>query len=769
MRNRILIALILSVCTAKAQRGDKREHHSMDPVVPENLIPPSPVLSVDEALETFEVAPGFVIEAVAAEPLVDKPVALDFDPAGRMWICEMRGYMPDIDGKGESNPEGRIVILEDTTGDGKADKRTVFLDEILMPRSIAVFEEGVLFLDQSRLCWVKRNGDQPAGEPEVIDTRLASGGNVEHKINGLLPNLDNRYYLAKSDRRLHRENGEWKYERTSNRGQWGIARDDYGRLYHNNNSRMLFADLLAPNLLQGNPGVRMPYQERIKLGSDRVWPIRVTPGLNRAYLARSNGYDSNLLDPRTHKLINATAAAGMAIYRGTNFPSEWYGTGFITESSVNLVKAIRIEEEDGKLEGSHPLGEKEFLASTDERFRPVNIYNAPDGSLYLLDMYHGIIQHRTFMTSYLREQTLDRGLEGPAFGHGRIYRLRSTKGSLEPHQNIASLAGLELVKVLMHPNAWHRETAQRLLVERANPATIPHLATLADGGSPVARIHAIWSLEGMGALEAEHLAPALGGREEDSKVVASALWASTRLSPVERAKLQSMLTGLSVGSEEVAPYLARALGPLGTPDAFAALAKLLDRHERTPFVREAAVSGLDGHEVAFLEGPMKDSTDRDFVNWLREGSRDARKPERSSGARFKGRQLAAYERGKALFLGEAACFACHGTDGAGMDSLGPPLDGSEWVNGEPEILVKILLHGVTGPISVGGETYETTAEMPGLAMNPAMTDQRLSEIATYVRNEWSNEAAPVPISFISKIREQTQDRAGAYTAAELSP
>ena len=585
---RFPILPLLFTVAALAQQGDEKGAR-MDPVVPEKLIPPSPVLTVDQALKSFQLAPGFTIEAVAAEPLVEEPVCLDFDATGRMWVCEMKGYMPDIDGKGELNPEGRIVILEDTNNDGKADKRTVFLDKLLLPRALSVFEDGVLFMDEHRLCWIKRKGDAPDGEPTLIDSKLASVGNVEHKPNGLLPNLDNRYYLAKSDKRLQRVGSSWKIEPTSFRGQWGIARDDYGRLYHNNNSTLLFGDLLAPNLLQGNPGVKMKTKEFVQLGSNLVWPARVTPAVNRAYLSKAHGFASNTLDPKTFKLISTTAAAGMTIYRGTNFPDEWQGTAFTTEPVSNLIKAIRIEESAGIVKGSHPMGESEFLASTDERFRPVNAYNAPDGSLYILDMYHGIVQHHTYMTSYLRNQTLSRGLDAPASGKGRIYRIRATHGKIEPLQNLAALQGLELVKTLMHPNAWQRETAQRLLVARNDSATVPFLAKQTADGPSIARIHAIWTLEGMGALKAAHLAPAI--QSTDPKLQSSALWASTRLAPEELAKLEHVMIAASPAAPEVLPYLARALGPLGTTQAFAKLASILTTPGKIPLLREAAISG----------------------------------------------------------------------------------------------------------------------------------------------------------------------------------
>lgn len=756
--------LLLMSLFATAQQGDDKGAR-MDPVVPEKLVPPSPVLTVDQALKTFRLAPGFVIEPVVAEPLVDCPVCLDFDPKGRMWVCEMRGYMPDIDGKGETDPQGRIVILEDTNGDGKVDKRTVFLDKLLLPRAIAVFQDGVLFFDETRICWIKRNGDAPVGEPQVIDTKLLQGGNVEHKPNGLLPGLDNRYYIAKADRRLNRVGDHWELEPTTFRGQWGIARDDFGRLYHNNNSTLLFGDLLAPNLLQGNPEVKMKVKDFTQLGDNKVWPVRVTPAINRAYTAKAHGFDSNVLDPKTYKLISTTAAAGMTIYRGTNFPTEWYGTAFTTEPCCNLVKAIRITEKDGTLTGDHPLGESEFLASTDERFRPVNVYTAPDGSLYILDMYHGIIQHKTYMTSYLRNQTLSRGLEAPSYGQGRIYRVRSTTGKIQPTQDIASLHGLDLVKILMHLNSWQRETAQRLLVERKEPETIPFLEKLAVAGTAVPRIHAIWTLEGMGALKAEVLVTAIRGN--DARLQASALWASTRLAPAELEKLAPVIISAAPAANEVAPYLARALGPIGTPAAFIRLADLLGKEGKTPFVREAAVSGLDHHEIAFRDSSLKDSKDTALLAWLEEGAKDASAKSAASG--LTGEPLASFERGKTLFHGEAACFGCHGTDGGGMPNLGPPLDSSEWVNGKPKTLANILLHGLTGPIKVDGESYKPDADMPALGANPTITDQNLADIATYVRNEWTNKSGPVPLSVIQQQREETKSRgARAWTAAELS-
>jgi glucose/arabinose dehydrogenase/mono/diheme cytochrome c family protein len=764
-RTTVLAAALTA--TALAQNGDRKGHDKMDNVVPADQVPAAPVLTPAEALKSFKLAPGFVIEAVATEPDVEKPVALDFDGQGRMWVAELRGYMPDADGTGENNPLGRISILEDTDGDGKADKHTVFLDKLLLPRAVAVVAGGILFADQSNLYFVARNGDAPAGKPVVIDPNYSGGGNVEHKANGLIHGLDNWIYNSKSDRRYRNVAGKWVMETTTFRGQWGIAMDDYGRLFHNNNSTILFGDFVAPNLLQANPGVNLKLKEFSQIGNNRVFPSRVTPGVNRAYMAKSNGYNEDTLDPQSFKLTSTTAAAGMAIYRGSNFPAGWYNTAFVAESVVNLVKAVRFEDDKGKFKGSAPIANDEFLTSTDERFRPVNLYTAPDGSLYLVDMYHGIIQHKTYMTTYLRAQVLSRGLDGPALGHGRIYRIRAANGQLAPKVNLEAMATAELVKLLNHPNGWHRDMARRLLVERNDASATPLLEKLAAANdSPLGQIGALWALEGAGQLTAAPVLAAL--KASDPKVVASALWASTRITAApEQAKLEPALVSLKPANDEVAIYLARALGPLGSPSAFDALATLLGARGKAPFVREAAVSGLDHHENDFKTVAAAKLNDPALVKWLDEGAALAT-TKKSAESELSGEHLASFKRGKEMFLGSAACFGCHGADGAGMPNLGPPLAGSEWVTGKPETLLSILLHGMSGPITVAGEQYAPAADMPGLYQNTSITDANLADIATYVRAEWSNRATAVTPAQVAAQRKATASRAARpYSAKDF--
>jgi len=735
----------------------------MASVVPESEIPPAPVLSVNEALNTFQLPDGFTIEAIASEPMVDTPAALDFDSQGRMWVVELRGYMTDIDGTEEDQPLGRIVVLTDSNKDGKADQRTVFLENIVLPRTLAVLEKGLLYGDQQNLYFVKRDDLKPVGEPEIIDPKYSAGGNVEHKSNGLLHGRDNWIYNAKSSSRYRQFGEKWVKESTAFRGQWGITQDDYGRLYHNTNSQWLSGDQLLPNVLYGNPASKLKTNFSTRLGSNRVYPSRVTPAINRAYIAKENGYPSNTLDPETHKLINCTAACGPLIYRGTNFPDHMKGWAFACESAAFLVKAIEITEKNGKLSGSHPFEKSEFLTSTDERFRPVNLFNAPDGSIYLVDMYHGIIQHKTYMTTYLRKQTLSRNLDKPGLGKGRIYRIRHTGKDLAEIPDFSHADSETLARAFLNPNGWHRDMAQRVLVERGDTSAAPFLRKLIPfEENHLAQIHAMWALEGLGLLSAPDLVPLLAS--ENPKVATSAAYASLSLLHGERAKLIPALTALP-NSPEILPYKARALASIKSPEALQAVAFILENFGDQSFVKQAAIAGMADTAAMFAANhPPKDKKIMEAIDQTIAGIQEEIAPE----TYLSGEHLASFKRGEQLYIGRAACFGCHGGDGTGLPNLGPTLDASDWVTGSEERLTKVLLHGLSGPININGKRFVPQAFMPGLAQNPTLSNADLADVLTYIRSAWSNRAPQVTEATLARIREETKNRSGqVYTQEDF--
>ncbi|HJM63445.1 MAG: c-type cytochrome [Roseibacillus sp.] len=757
LRQFSFLALPIALISPLAGQQGDRKGHNMASFVPEDVIPPAPFLKVEDALKSFQLAPGFVIEEVVSEPLVDMPCMLKFDGNGQMWICELVGYMPDVDGKGENIAQGRIVILTDSDDDGRVDKRSIFLEKLLLPRSLYLLDDGILWANQESLFFQGRDGNKPVGKRVLVDKDYARGGNVEHKANSLVLGLDNWIYNAKSDRRYKRTKKGWVMEKTHFRGQWGIDRDDYGRLFHNSNSTLLVGDYTFPNAVYGNTNSKMKAGIAARISDNRVWPIRVTPGVNR-------GYQRNTVSPENYKLINATGASGLAVFRSHGLGKNLYGTAFITEATGHLIKAISYEDGEGKLVGKHTFGEKEFLASTDERFRPVNAYTAPDNSLYILDMYHGIIQHRTYVTSYLRKQILSRGLDKPGSGHGRIYRLRHKDQGRGPAPSLQELSATDLTRHLSHPNGWWRDTAQRLIVERGNESTRGALEDILQNDKPLARLHALWCLEGLGLLNAGHVTRALTSGDE--KFSSSALMAGLSLGERDKNALLPALAAFKAGRES-SIYKARLLAETGTSQAFDALVAELKINGGNPLVREAAFTGLKDREAVFLGVNNGRYNDGNLDKWLQEAlHRNTRKIKPPT---IKGEHLASFQRGEKLYMGRVACIGCHGAEGTGLPNLGPPLDESDWVNGDTKRLAKTLLHGLQGPITVSGQRYTPPAAMPGLSMNPTISDRDIADILTFIRHAWSNRSGKVEEAFIKESRETTRKQGGVpYTEKELN-
>jgi glucose/arabinose dehydrogenase/mono/diheme cytochrome c family protein len=594
------IALQLASVLVLAQQGDK-EGHDMAPPPAHWKIPAAPVVSPADAPATFVLEEGFELELVAAEPMLHDPVALAFDGNGRIWVAEMQGYMPDIDGKLEESTYGRISVLEDTDGDGKADKHTVFLEKYLLPRAVALTDadKTLLFADNEQLyeaeILIDEKGGIKAGKVTVVDAEYAEGGNPEHKPNGLVTALDNWVYNAKCDQRYKKVSGVWIKEKTEERGQWGIVQDNYGRLFTNTNSNLISAEEVAPSLSVRNPN--FPFRTKITstIKNQKLWPSRINSGVNR-------GYMKGTLDERGY-LVSPTAASGMAVYRGDQFPKEFAGNLFITEPAGNLVKrAVMTEGENGMRTIRSALEGSEFLTSSDERSRMVHAYTAPDGSLYLVDFYRGILQHSVYMTSYLRAQVVERGLDTP-IGLGRIWRVRHREGGAGSGQpRMQDESSLDLVAHLSHANGWWRDTAQRLIIERGEADVVaPALQWIVRGDSDaLAKIHAVWTLEGLGRLDTVTLDKAL--RSSHPRVVAEAIRAAESLvGGAESEKVFELLTLYREAANlHIRRQVAATLGLFGEK-AVPLLAEMVKNDEKDLLTGDIAVSGLSGHELALFK------------------------------------------------------------------------------------------------------------------------------------------------------------------------
>jgi putative membrane-bound dehydrogenase-like protein len=546
------------------------------------------------------------VELVASEPLVRDPVAVDWDLNGRLWVVEMSGYMRDITGANSRDPVGRIVVLEDDNGDGRMDKRTVFADGLVLARAIKVLDRGVL-VGEPPNAWLMRdtNGDLRMDAKELVTNQYGRlDADPQNNANEFHWALDNWMHGAAQDIAIRLKNGAVEVRRTLRRGQWGVAEDDAGRIYRNTNESALHVDLVPTPYYARNPNLLRTRGSYERLADDNpdlnlVWPVRPTPATNRAYqfgILRGDG-----------SLARFTAVCAPLVYRGDRLPSDLYGNVFVVEPAANLVSRIVVSDDGTTLRARKAYERGEFLASTDERFRPVYLSNAPDGTLYVVDMYRGILEDRLSMTEYLRDQIIARKLEQP-IGMGRIYRVVHETTRRDTSRFSADATPARLVAMLSHPNGWRRDTAQRLLVERRATSAAPALTNLAERAPDWrARLHALWTLDGIDAIEPATVTRALEDPSRDVRAAAIRLaerWLGRPNHPIQAAVLKQ----LQDADWSVRRQLAASLGALPAREREAAVVSLLDAHADDPVTLDAALSGLRGSEAAVLEAQMRRGT-----------------------------------------------------------------------------------------------------------------------------------------------------------------
>ena len=568
---------------------------------PIKFVVPTPAwLTPAEQLATFKIAPGYRIEPVVVEPMVEDPVSVTLDADGRMWVVEMVGYMRDVDGTGEQDPVGRIKVLEDADGDGTFEKATVFADKLVMPRAVVPVRGGALIGEPPELSFWATGPDGKGTKQTVIATDFGrKGGQPEHMANTLMVGLDNWVYAANHTSRYRFRQGKWVAEASRSRGQWGLGQDDWGRLFFSYNSDLARADVVPSQYLNRNPYYPANVGQNSALVPDHfVWPSHPTPGVNRGYQPKELRQDGTLQ--------RGTAVCGGTIYRGDLLPKEAVGDYFVAEPSANLVKRMKLVEKGGMIEAVDAYDGVEFLTSTDERFRPVSLNTGPDGALYVVDMYRGVLQHTGFLTNYLIKNIKARKLETPLHG-GRIWRIVPDKSAAAPKLVKLPTDPKSLVPFLAHANGAVRDLAQQRLVELNKDASVPGLEKMAGGGpTPQSRVHALWALEGMGKLEPSVAFEALADADPHVRAAAIRL-AEPQLVPALREQgLPEVLKLAGDKSPEVQFQLALTLSNVADPRADEAVAVLLTTTSADlDLMRDAVLSGLRGRELEFAERLLK--------------------------------------------------------------------------------------------------------------------------------------------------------------------
>lgn len=701
------------------------------------------------------------MEMVASEPLLTAPVAIDFDTKGRIWVAEMAGFMVNLEGDDEDLPSGSIKIMEDLDNDGIMDHAKTFLDSLVMPRALALVYGGLLYAESPNLYFVEIEDDKPVNRV-LVDSLYATVGNPEHQPNGLMMNLDNWIYNAKSNFRYQRKDGVWKKEPTTNRGQWGISHDNFGRLYYNNNSTQLLGDHILPNRLVRNKYFipRKGVDETLTK-DNRVYPLHAA-SVNR-------GYEEGVLN-QDSLLVNVTAACGPLVYRGGMFPADYDQNVFVCVPEANLIKRNILSFYGDRVEAKQAWQGKEFLASTDEGFRPVNLSNGPDGNMYVVDMHRGVIQHYAFLSPYLKKISAEKKLD-TILNYGRILRVRSKDKLAREIPDLETLPAPRLLDFLKDSNGWIRDRAQQYLIHKNDKGVLSGLKEMAlDNKSPLAQLHALYVLKGLNVLSFDFLQQlAISGGPEATAhaLVLMEDYASEKNVP----KAKDLFAELLNRNEPMLDlYLSTTLGIWAKYDQevfFSFIYDLSSKYKDNVIVQEAILSGSEGVMSALkLKLEEKDNLKNTDLDVLAAASLERQENNRPN--YIYSTQIArADSRTNGAILFRQICASCHSSSGEGIHGLAPPLVGSEYISNHLEQLGLIILHGLKGPLLINGEVYDNNHQMPGLKYNKSLSDKDISDIISYVTNAFSVNPKGLKPEKIKELRGVSSKDGMEYTEKEL--
>ena len=692
-----------------------------DPALYEKL---ARTYSPEESLKKIEVPEGYRLEIVATEPLINEPVIVTWDGNGNMYVAEMIRYMQDIDGTNPFDPVCQVVRLEDTDGDGRMDKRIVFADKLVLPRMVQCIDDWVIIRETNTLdLWGYRDtdGDGVSDEKKLMYEGGKRGGNLEHQPSGLDWNLDNWMYVTYTNKRY-----KWNKDHIiaepipAGTGQWGITHDDEGRHFFTTAGGERPAHDFQHAFVYGRSN--FPNQE--EAGFREVFPLVEIPDVQGG--ARRFRKENNTLN-------NFTGSAGVHIYRGDRLPKDLYGDVIIPEPVGRLIRRAKLVNDNGVMRVSSATPkDTEFIRSSDANFRPLNAATGPDGCLYIVDMYRGIIQEGNWVRkgSYLRPVVAQHGLDRN-IQKGRIYRLVHETTVKSKNIRMLDASPKELAALLTHPNGYYRDSAQKLLVARQETSITPLLEKIGrQHDNPIARLHALWTLDGIGALSTDLLKQGLS--DADYRVRCAAIRMCEE--PLRAGKLELIaslkpLVNDPHGSTVV--QLCLSLGRAGVDEGFPIIEAINNKYPDHDGVKAV----LGNYRSRIAEAKKAAALDA-LVN-----------------------------TGKTHY--QSLCFSCHGADGKGTpipgvegQTLAPTLIGSPRLLGKKDIAIRIVLKGLIGELD--GKTY------PGLMLPlESHDDEYLAAVLSYTRASWGNKADLVYPEDVAAVRKAIADRKTPWTTEEI--
>ncbi len=563
------------------------------PVVADAVEVPPPLSPADE-LKTISMPPGYKLELVANEPLVKDPIIAEFDGDGRLWVVEMSGFSINDQYEDSLEPINDVAAIEDTNGDGVFDKRTVFLDKLVLPRALKVLDKNCALVGEPPNLWkaCDTNGDLKSDTKELVDGGFGVRGNVEHTANGLYWGMDNTLVVSEFTYNIEYKDGKFSTTPNLSRGQWGVTQDNGGRIFRNVNTDPLFVDYVAPKYYLRNPNaVRTKglYENLVKQEDTLIWPVHPTKGINR-------GYREEIFRPDGSSTYYGGVSSPF-IYRADKLPKDIQNQAFVVDGPTNIVHALNLKNDNGNYSATDFYKKGEFIASTDIRFRPTQIVPGPDGAMYVVDMYRGISQDGPIQTDYLRDYNARRGL-AKGLNYGRIYRVVYDGMSFDKKPQMSKDTPAQLVEHLNHANGWWRDTAQQLIIQRGDKSVAPALQRLAASAPmPSTRAHALWTLDGLGVSDKATALKALDDASPDVRQAAVRIAEHWLTEPAVQA---AVIKKADDPNALVRRQAVATLGELPADARSAPILAALRKYGNDPILVDIAVSGLKGQEVAVL-------------------------------------------------------------------------------------------------------------------------------------------------------------------------
>lgn len=720
--------------------------------VPTNFNRPIEFIDGAKAIENMKAMDGFKVELFASEkefPDLQKPVQMSFDNQGRLWVAVMPTY-PHYK-PGGALPNDKLLILEDTNSDGKADKLTVFADHLNLPIGFELAPAGVYLSQEPHFCLlIDDDKDDKADRMEILLSGFDTH-DTHHAIHGYTADASGAFYLAEG-RFLHSQvetpygpermtdGGVWRfnprnwrldrYSQSDYNNPWGISFDQWGQCYISDASS-------GQNWWAGAVSTKLPHGLEVpKVGEFAPKRSRPTSGAEWVY--------------------------------SRHFPDEWQGR-FMQNNCIGFlgITAYDISEDGAGFTGKN-IGD--LVSSTDPNFRPVDLEFAPDGSLYFIDWHNPLIGH---MQHSIRDPNRDTE-------HGRVYRVTYPARPLVTPARIAGATIPELLGTLKAHEYRTRYRARRELAGHPMVAVLPAVkqwvAALDRNDAAYERhvLEGLWATWRQNAIDHDLLKQCLAAKSHQVRAAAvevlrndfrkipdaTALLLAAAKDAHPRVRLAAIVAGSWMDNED------------GARIALEALRESLDKW-MAPATDQVLKTTL-ADEIKALNDAGKLADHPKAIEYIAGRLTLGQAPPGDEGKKYgparklDEAQQKVYEQGKAIYSRDAHCITCHQPNGLGSPNIYPPLTSKEWIAGDDARLIKIVLKGLWGPLEVDGKRFDPTKGVPPMmGFGPMLNDQEIAAVLTYVRQSFGNNYDPITPEAVKKVRQATEGRSNFWTVDEL--